>query len=109
MTVFTLNCLHITNSASPEEELAAIEHELNQVLSEIEVLNLRKKYLQQRKEAVKDRIQALKSAHVSSKDWDGNSKIYYQGLFYIFITVNIEFNHIILLQISHGPMNWKAP
>ncbi|XP_034243673.1 ATP-dependent DNA helicase Q1-like [Thrips palmi] len=59
--------------ATPEEELAAIQHELDQVDSRLEELKVRRSYLIQRKEAAKDRIQAQKSAHLSSRDWDGNN------------------------------------
>lgn len=57
--------------ATPEEELAAIDHELSQVASEIETLKIRQQYLLQRKSGIKDKIQALKSAQLASRDWNG--------------------------------------
>lgn len=57
--------------AAPEEELAAIDHELSQVASQIESLQNRQQYLLQRKGAIKDKLQLLKTEKIASKDWGG--------------------------------------
>ena len=57
-------------SVTEEDEISAINYELNQIEGELQKLEDRKKYLVQRKEKLRDNALLKKSLTLSKKNWD---------------------------------------
>lgn len=59
-----------------EDKLAAVEHELKQVSTEIQKLTKRKSELIAFRDRLKDRMNLEKSKQLADKNWDRTGKLY---------------------------------
>lgn len=74
-TVISCTCLFVD-----EDKLAAVEHELKQVSTEIQKLSKRKNELIAFRDRLKDRMNLEKSKQLADKNWDRTGKLYSREL-----------------------------